>query len=205
MMLYICGIVGIVGVVLIFVIYRYEESVTATFVVLDVLDESDKKGKGTREFWEMFMQALESYRGLRNINVTVVVFYYKTGKKESLHFAELENDWEKKISEHMLGLFTRGWSMVWVEISGYPLDNSLGVVTDGASSDVFDNVTDGVSSDAFDSVPDGMLDGTIGGVLDSTTDGMSKVIPKRTFFECLGDLGRNNELGSVVGFDGFIR
>ena len=95
--------------------------------------------------------------------------------------------------------------MAWVEISGYPLDNSLGVVTDGASSDVFDNVTDGVSSDAFDSVPDGILDDTIGGVLDGTTDSVSKVIPKRTFLECLGDLGRNNELGSVVGFDGFIR
>ena len=205
MMLHIYGIIGIVGVVLFFVIYRYEKCTTATFVAFDAMDESNERGKCTREFWEMFMQALESYRGLRDINVTVVVFYHKTGKKESLHFAELENDWKKKISEHMLGLFTRGWSMAWVEISGYPLDNSLGVVTDGASSDVFDNVTDGASSDVFDSVPDGMLDGTIGGVLDSTTNGVSKVIPRRTFFECLGDLRRNNELDSVVGFDGLIR
>ena len=72
------------------------------------------------------------------------------------------------------------------------------------AANVFDNVTDGASSDAFDSVPDGILDGMTGGVLDSTTNGVSKVIPRRTFFECLGDLGRNSELGSVVGFDGFI-
>lgn len=192
MMLYICGIIGIVGVVLFFVIYRYEKCTTATFVAFDAMDESNERGKCTREFWEMFMQALESYRGLRDINVTVVVFYHKTGKKESLHFAKLENDWGKKISDRMLGLFARGWSKVWVEIIGYPLDNSLDVVTDG------------VSSDAFDSVPDGILDGTIGGVLDSTTNGVSKVIPRRTFLECSGNLGRNNELDLVVGFDGFI-
>lgn len=204
-MLYICGIVKIVGAMLIFVIYRIEKNITATFVAFDALDESNERGKCTREFWEMFMQALEGYSGLKDINVTVVVFYHKTGKKESLHFAELEKDWKNKIIERMLGLFASGWSMAWVEISGYSPDNSLDVVADGASSNVFDNVTDGASSDAFDSVPDGILDDTIGGVLDSTTNGVSKVIPRRTFFECLGDLGRNSELGSVVGFDGFIR
>lgn len=220
MMLYICEIVKIVGAVLVFVIYRYEKSITATFVVLDVLDESDKKGKRTREFWEMFMQALEGYSGLRDINVTVVVFYHKTGKKESLHFAELEKDWKRRISERMFGLFARDWSEVQVVISGYALDNSLDVATDGASSDasggvfdnvadgvssdVFDNATDGVSSDAFDSVPDGILDGTIGGVLDSTTNGVSKVIPKRMFIEYWGNLVYDNETGPVVGFDGFI-
>ena len=192
MMLHICGIIGIVGVVLIFVIYKYEEGTTATFVAFDALEESDEGGKCTREFWEIFMQGLEGYSGLKDINVTVVVFYHKTGKKESLHFVKLENDWKKKISERMLNLFTRPWSMAWVEISGYPLDNSLGVVTDGASSD------------AFDSVPDGMLDGMISGVLDSTTNGVSKVIPRRTFLECSGNLGRNNELDPVIGFDGFI-
>ena len=159
MMLYICGIMGIVGVVLIFGIYWYGKSIITTFVVLNVLDESDKKDKSTREFWEMFMQALEGYKGLRDINVTVVVFYHKIEKKESLHFAALENNWKKRIRERMLGLFVRGWSKVWVEISGYPPDNLLGVVTDG----------------------------------------VSKVIPKRTFLECLGDLGYNNELDSVVG------
>ena len=191
-MLHICEIVKIVGAVLIFVIYRYEESTTATFVVLDVLDESDKKGKRTREFWEMFMQALEGYSGLRDINVIVVVFYHKTGKKESLHFAELEKDWKRRISERMFGLFARDWSEVQVVISGYALDNSLDVATDGASSD------------AFDSVPDGILDGTIGGVLDSTINGVSKVIPKRMFIEYWGNLVYDNETGPMVGFDGFI-
>lgn len=205
MMLYICGIMGIVVVVLIFVIYRYWKSITTTFVVLNVLDESDKKDKSTREFWEMFMQALEGYKGLRDINVTVVVFYHKIEKKESLHFAALENDWKERISERMLGLFARGWSKAWVEISGYSPDNLFDVVADGASGDVFDNVTDGASSDVLDSVPDGILDDVIGGVLDSTIDGVPKVIPKRTFLECSGDLGHNNELDSVVGFDGFIR
>lgn len=192
-MSYICGIMGIVGVVLIFVIYRYEEGITATFVAFDALDESNERSKCTREFWEMFMQGLEGYSGLKDINVTVVVFYHKTGKKESLHFAELENGWEKKTSERMLSLFTRPWSMAWAEISGYPLDNSLGVVTDGASSDV------------SDSVPDGMLDGMTGGVFDSTTNGVSEVMPRRTFLECSGNLGCNRGFDPVIGFDGFIR
>ena len=204
MMFYICGIIGIVGVVLIFVIYRYEKSITATFVAFDALDESNERSKCTREFWEILMQMLENYAELKDINVTVVVFYHKIGKKESLHFARLEDDWEKKIRERMLGLFTRGWRNAWVEIIGYPPDNTPDVAIGAVPGDVSDGVTDGVSNDALDSVPDGILDGTIGGVLDSTTNGVSKVIPRRTFFECLGDLGPNIELDSVVGFDGFI-
>lgn len=187
-MSYICGIMGIVGVVLIFVIYRYEESATATFVAFDALEEYDERCKYTREFWEMFMQALESYRGLRDINVTVVVFYHKTGKKESLHFAKLENDWDKRISERMLSLFTRGWSMAWVEIIGYPLYGMPDAAIDAVSGSVADSV----------------LDSTADGVSNSTTDGVSKVIPKRMFIECSGDLGCNRGFDPVVGFDGFI-
>ena len=207
MMLEIYGTIGIVGVVLIFVIYRHEKSITATPVVFDALEESHERAKCkcTQEFWEMFMQALEDYGGLRDINVTVVVLYRKTGRKVSLYFAALENNWEERISERMLSLFARDWSKAWVEISGYSPDNMPDVAIDGASSDVFDNVTDGASSNAFDSVPDGILDDTIGGVLDSTTDGVSKVIPKKqTFLECWGNLICDNETGPVVGFDGFI-
>ncbi len=195
-MLHICEIVKIVGAVLIFVIYRYEKCITATFVAFDALNESNEMGKCTREFWEMFMQALEGYRGLRDINVTVVVFYHKTGKKESLHFAELKNDWEKKISERMLGLLTIGWREAWVEISGYPLDNSLDVAIDA--------VPGGVADSALNSAADGVPNSTTDGVPNSTTGGVSKVIPKRMFIEYCGNLIYDIETGPAVGFDGFI-
>lgn len=197
MMLYICGIVKIVGAVLIFVIYRYEKSITATFVAFDALDESNERDKCTREFWEMFMQALEGYRGLRDINVTIVVFYHKTGKKESLHFAELEEDWKNKISERMLSLFARDWGEVRAEISGYSLDNMPDVAIGGLSGDIADS--------ALDSTADGVPNSTTDGVPNSITGGVSKVIPKRMFIEYRGNLIYDIETGPVVGFDGFIR
>ena len=196
MMLYICGIVKIVGAVLIFVIYRYEKSITATFVAFDALDESNERDKCTREFWEMLMQALEGYRGLRDINVTIVVFYHKTGKKESLHFAELEDDWKNKISERMLSLFARDWGEVRAEISGYSLDNMPDVAIDGLSGDMADS--------ALDSTADGVPNNTTDGVPNNTTGGVPKVIPKRMFIEYRGNLIYDIVTGPVVGFDGFI-